>query len=120
MRKDDCPVLLRPLLSDASIFAATLAWTLFSSVGCGGAREPAGTVIELSAATLRVADTERLLPGRYDFRVLKGWMVRCDTAKGTCCAMENLSDERYPAAFMKLGKESADAALPGGGGACKD
>lgn len=92
--------------------------TLLAQVACDTRPAP-GAVVELSAATLRVADAERLLPGRYDFRILQGWLVRCDTAKGTCCSLENVSDEHYVSTAMKHGLEVAQTGVPGGS-TCKN
>lgn len=118
MTKSDSPTLRRSSCVTAPPLVATILWTLVSTIGCDKASPPSASV-ELSADTLRLAHAERLLPGRYDFRVLQGWLVRCDTAKGTCCAMENFTDETFAATFMKAGKEAAERSVPGGG-TCKD
>jgi hypothetical protein len=78
------------------------------AIGCSQKADPSAT------EALRVAASERLLPGRFEFREFGGWMVRFDTAKGTYCSVENISDREYSGRLLKDGKAIAEASVPGG------
>lgn len=96
-----------------------MLFVLLPTCACRAAREQGASTVEISTAALRSADTERLLLGRFDFRVVEGWMVRFDTAKGTYCSLENLSDGGFAASVLKHGQQGAEASVPGGE-TCKD
>jgi hypothetical protein len=104
------------LIRSGSLWLA--AFILLPSA-CARAIGPDAAAVEQWATMLQRVNTERLLPGRFEFRELEGWMVRFDTAKGTYCAMENISDAHFIVNVRQFGQKTAEQSLPGGG-MCKD